>query len=89
MKQRLAAGDLPEEQILGKRLVARPGLDEPAREERLDLRAEHERVRPVRVVQRLDAHPIAREEQRALPRVPDREREHAVQRVTHSSPIAA
>ena len=41
---RVAAGHLPEQQVLGKRFVARARLDEPARKERLHLRGEDERL---------------------------------------------
>src|SRR5207249_9261743 len=46
---------------------------------RLDLRREQELVRRERVVQRLDAEPIAREEQPPPGPIPEREGEHAIQ----------
>src|SRR5881396_2603272 len=54
----------------------------PAREggqNRLDLRREQELVPRERVVQRLDAEPIAREEQPPPGPIPEREGEHAIQ----------
>ncbi len=50
---------------------------EAAFEDRLDLRCEQQAVLGDRPVQRLDAQPIAGEEQPAAAGVPDREREHA------------
>ena len=49
--------------------------------ERLDLRREIERPVVDRVVERLDAEAVARREELAVARVPDRERELASQRV--------
>ena len=50
------------------------------REQRLQLGAEEQRaVGEQRVVQRLDAKPVAREEQRRAVAVPQREREHAAE----------
>ena len=48
-------------------------------EQRLDLGAEEEAAVGLRVVERLDPEPVAREEELALARVPDREGEHALQ----------
>ena len=48
-------------------------------QQRLDLRPEHEAVVEQGIVQGLDAYAIAREDQPALPRVPDCEGEHPAQ----------
>src|SRR6185369_6613554 len=45
---------------------------------RLDLRSEQEQVRQERVVERLDPQAIARQDELAAPRVPDRQREVAL-----------
>ena len=51
----------------------------PVLEQRLELGGEHEPARRVDVVQRLLAEAIARQQQTPAPRVPEREREHAVE----------
>ena len=53
------------------------------RQDALDLRGEGERGAVPPVIERLDAHPIARQEELLLRRVPDREREHSTQ-VAHA-----
>ena len=59
-------------------------LDQAAREDRLDLRSEEQRVAGARPVERLDAEPIAHQQQPPLRRVPDREREHAAEAMRRS-----
>jgi hypothetical protein len=67
-------------EILGQRRLVERAVDDTTREDRLDLRAEVQRaVFRHRVVQRLHAEAVARDEQRFLLLVPDREREHAAQ----------
>ena len=58
--------------------------------QRLQLGAEQERPATVPVVQRLLAHAVARQEQRAFGGIPQREREHAVQALqrTLDAPVA-
>ena len=58
------------------------------RAQRLQLRAEHERAVVPRVVERLDAEVVAREEELAAAAVPQREREHAGEPVEQSAPHA-
>ncbi len=59
----------------------RGGLDEPAGQNRLDLRSEHEDVLSPRPVQWFHAEPIAREQQASSLRIPEREREHSTEPV--------
>ena len=54
-------------------------VDRAGGEERLDLGPEVEPPVPLRVVQRLDADAIAREQQRAARPIPERDAEHAAQ----------
>ncbi len=77
-KHRLVAGDLPEHQVLADRVFATLWRDEATRKERLHLRAVDEGIARVGVVERLDAHAVARQEQRSTVAVPEREGEHTV-----------
>ena len=81
LEQRLRAGEIPRGQQFRQPVLVRAGLDEPAREDRLDLRGEEQAVAGTRPVERLDAEPIAGEQQPPRRRVPDREREHAAEAV--------
>jgi hypothetical protein len=57
-------------------------------QQRLHLRSEIEASVRLRIKQRLDAHPVAREQQRARPRVPDGQAEHPAQaRDSRRSPL--
>jgi hypothetical protein len=67
------------EQVIGQPLAIGARRDRGMREQRLDLGSAEEPVRPVVIVQRLDAEPVARGEQSAASSVPDDEREHPVQ----------
>ena len=58
----------------GQILAARDG---GVLEDRLDLRGEDHPIPMLRVVQGLDAEPVARQEQLLVRRVPEREGEHA------------
>ena len=69
----------PERQVGGERLLVEVARRRRMLEDRLDLGAEEHALRQQRVVQRLDAEPIAGEEELAPARVPDREGEHPVQ----------
>ena len=55
------------------------GAELGVREDGLRLGSEQHAVRPHRVVQRLDAEPVAGQQQLLPPPVPEPEREHAVQ----------
>src|SRR5439155_22529077 len=78
-EHRVAAGRVARAEDFGQHVVVRLRRDEIAGEDRLDLRAEEQRVAHARPVERLDAEAIADEEQPPLRRVPDREREHAAE----------
>src|SRR5215468_2250900 len=56
-----------------------PRLDQAEGEDGLELRGEHEAAADDRVVERLDAEPVAGNQDEAAPRVPYREGEHAAQ----------
>src|SRR5476649_223409 len=74
-KQRVLAGDGACAEHLGKNGLIGLPLDEAARENRLDLRSEEQRVRRARPVERFDTEAIAYEQEAARRGVPDRERE--------------
>ena len=80
-EQRLRAGDVARAEHLGQHRLVGLRLDQAAGEDRLDLRSEEQRVAGARPVERLDAEAIADQQQPALRRVPDREREHAAEAV--------
>src|SRR5581483_6615740 len=61
------------------RRVVEVGLDEPAREQALELRCEDEQIAAGRIVERLDAEAIARDQAGSVSLVPDCQRELAAQ----------
>ena len=65
-KRRQRAGNEAERQVRVDRLVVELGADEPAREQALQLGREDEQVADDRVVQRLDAEPVARDHRAPL-----------------------
>src|SRR5574337_632903 len=77
----LGARDVARAQHLGQRRLVGARLDQPACENRLDLRSEQQQVAGARPVERFDAQSIAHEQQPPLRRVPQCEREHAAQPV--------
>ena len=60
-------------------VVVELGRDEPAREDALQLRREHDHVARASPVQRLDTKPVARDDAGAAVRVPDGNRELAAE----------
>ena len=78
-EERLVTGGRAGREELGQRRLIRPRLNQPALEDGLDLGGEDEAVADAGVVKRLHAEAIAREEEAAAGRVPDREGEHAAQ----------
>src|SRR5262249_38544 len=83
-EDRLLSGYVSEQHVLGDGFVTGSWCDEIARKEGFDLRREHECIRRFRIVQRLYAHSIARQEKRLVLGVPNRKREHPVERL-HAS----
>ena len=78
-KHGLAARDGSRAEQLGNRADVRFGVDQAAGENRLDLGSEDDPIAAPRPVERLHAEPIAREEEPAFRRIPDREGEHAAE----------
>src|SRR5687768_15398154 len=58
-------------------------------EQRLDLRGKRERRAVPEVIQGLHTHPIAYQVKRARPPIPDRHREHAVERRESAKAVPA
>ena len=78
-EQRVLTGDRPSAEHFGQEGFVRLRFHQSTGENRLDLRSEQQgAVRPA-PVERLDAEPIAHEQEPPLRRVPDREREHAAE----------
>jgi hypothetical protein len=73
---------LPRHVAVGQELrhggLVEPG-PQPRREQRLDLGGEQQLALVDGVVERLDAQPVAREQEPPPPGIPDREREHPFQ----------
>ena len=81
-KERFCARRRMVRQIVGQRRVVQLRRDGARDDERLDLRGEVERaVRRVRVVERLDAEPVAGDEEFTSILIPDGEGEHAAQEI--------
>ena len=87
LEDRVGIGNPEEGQVVGDR-VAPQGRAGERLEERLDLGSEVERPVSLRVVERLDAEAVAREEELAALVVPDREREDPVQALEHLGAVA-
>src|SRR4029450_10516899 len=68
-----------EREVVIERLDVHLARDGGMLEERSELRREHEEAGGVAPVERLDADAVAREEEPIALRVPDREREHALE----------
>jgi hypothetical protein len=73
-------------QVGGQRALVDARHDRRVREQRLDLRGEQQAPVDVRPVQRLLAQPVTAQQQPAVARIPEREREHAVQVVHEGLP---
>src|SRR5262249_49188062 len=71
----------PVAEVAAARRAVDDRRDGPGRQDRLWLGCEEKRVRGVRVVQRLLAHAITREDEPVRPRIPDRYGEHPVERI--------
>ena len=79
-KQRRFAKRVLERQVFGER--RRVGFDlRQKRHQRLRLRGKHKQIADRRIVERLDAEPVARAEQRLAAVVPDCEGEHPAQAI--------
>ena len=74
-------GDVPELQVHVQRLPVQDPLGWQGLVEGLQLGRKRDAPGPFRDVERLDAKPVAREEQRLGRRVPDGEREHAAEQL--------
>ena len=79
LEQRLGAREVARAEQLGQARLVGLGANQPALEDRLDLRPEQQPAAGYRPVERLDAEAIAREQQPAARGVPDGEGEHAAQ----------
>ena len=85
-ERRLRVGHPEEREVVGDRgLVERRPADQ--RQERAKLRCEGEEAVALRVVERLDAEPVAGEEQPPVAIVPDREGEDPVEPLEHRRPV--
>ena len=78
-KDRPRSGHVEVRQEVIDALRRHPAVDPWAEQQRFHLRRERQSLGRVAVVQGLDTEPISTEEQRALPGVPEREREHPAQ----------
>ena len=74
-----------EKELCGKRVES--GGDETPGDERLHFRAEGEPSRRLRVVERLDAHAVAHEDEPAKAAVPEGDSEHAAQMAHELQPV--
>jgi hypothetical protein len=81
LERRHRIRDVAEREVRRDRLGVELRVHEAARQHALQLRAEDDHVVRERVVERLDAQPVAHEHTAAALAVPDREREHAAQAV--------
>ena len=88
LEQRPRLRDASPDEEAGAPGGGRRSIDTAAGKEGLDLRREPQHAAGVRVVQRLDAEPVAGQEQTAPPCIPYREREHAPQPVDHRGAVA-
>ncbi len=88
-RQQLA--DVPEKRLLAGNIIKRRELPDCAmvnvprrggiRHDGLELRGEQKRIAKVGIVKRLDAHAIARDEEAAAGRIPQREGKHPLELV--------
>ena len=81
-------GDEVERQVGIDRLVVQRWLDQPAGEKALELGGKDEEVAPTRIVERLDAKSIARENGSPRAAVPDRKTEHSAEPRREGGPEA-
>ena len=79
LEHRLRGRHVLERQEVAQALEIWPGVGSGVLQHRLDFGAEHESAAAVGVVQRLDAQPVACQQQPLPPDVPERECEHAAQ----------
>ena len=85
-EERLCTGQVASAEEFGKRLFIRAQINQAALEDRLDLGTKQEPVPGLRPVERLDAEPIACEEQALSRRIPDGKCEHAAKMIDGASP---
>ncbi len=86
LEQRVLAVGVLERHVLDQRRERQPCRLTGEREDRLDLRSEHQPARVLTQIQRLGSEAIAREQQLVLAAVPDREREDPIEAVEHAHP---
>src|SRR5437667_609268 len=83
LKDRQRRRNISQRQIVVKGLEVKAPVN-PVPEQRFGLRCKDQAVREVRIVERLDAEPVAREEESMPTRIPERQGKHPVEPVNEA-----